>query len=394
MSLFDSASLVVTPNGVKAGKLYSIKPTDGSGDLSVTRATTATRVNANGLIETVGANVPRLDYSNGGCPSILVEPQRTNLLLNTLYDGANGETPATSWGIGFNTGTTTTEISPRLSDAIRVTHSGTSQREYYRQSCLVTSGITYTFSAYFANVTAPNAIMLITSLGGVVTGQTSLTGSSFTNPGIYSISFTATVTGFIELRLGLGPSGNSTGIVSHETPQLEAGSNATSYISTAASAVTRNADVISKTGISDLIGQTEGTLYSEIEVKNLGISRQIFNITKGTANFLSISFLSTNIIRTTIRANAGTIYNVSTTALSVGKYKIAATYKNAELKLYVNGSLIGTNTNASISWSLPLDQVNLDNSVLGNENFSDDINSAALWKTALTDEQLATLTTI
>jgi hypothetical protein len=75
MSLFESASLVVTPNGIKASKLYAIKPTDGSGDLSVVRATSATRVDANGLIESVATNVPRLDYTNGSCPSILVEPQ-------------------------------------------------------------------------------------------------------------------------------------------------------------------------------------------------------------------------------------------------------------------------------------------------------------------------------
>jgi hypothetical protein len=57
MSLFDSASLVVTPNGVKEGKLYSIKPTDGSGDLSVVRATTATDVNSAGLIEDTPYNL-------------------------------------------------------------------------------------------------------------------------------------------------------------------------------------------------------------------------------------------------------------------------------------------------------------------------------------------------
>ena len=57
MSLFDSASLVVTPNGYKEDKLYSIKPTDGSGDLVVTRATTATRVNSDGLIEQVPYNL-------------------------------------------------------------------------------------------------------------------------------------------------------------------------------------------------------------------------------------------------------------------------------------------------------------------------------------------------
>ena len=80
--LFDSASLVITPNGVKTSKLYSIKPNDGTGDLTVTRATTATRVNASGIIEVVPANTTRIDYSSGK-GMILVEPQRTNLLLRS-----------------------------------------------------------------------------------------------------------------------------------------------------------------------------------------------------------------------------------------------------------------------------------------------------------------------
>jgi hypothetical protein len=81
MALFDDASLVVTPNGYKAGTLYSIKPTSGAGDMTVVRATTATRVNSAGLIESMANNVPRLDYLNASCPSLLVEPQRTNLVL-------------------------------------------------------------------------------------------------------------------------------------------------------------------------------------------------------------------------------------------------------------------------------------------------------------------------
>ena len=80
MSLYDDASIILTPNAYKAGKLYSLKPTDGTADFDVVRATTATRVNEDGLLESVGVNVPRLDYSGGGCPSILVEPQSTNLI--------------------------------------------------------------------------------------------------------------------------------------------------------------------------------------------------------------------------------------------------------------------------------------------------------------------------
>jgi hypothetical protein len=80
-AILDKASLVITPNAVKASKLYSVVPNDGTGDLTVVRATTATRVNASGLIETSALNVPRLDYTNSSCPSILVEPQRTNLVF-------------------------------------------------------------------------------------------------------------------------------------------------------------------------------------------------------------------------------------------------------------------------------------------------------------------------
>jgi hypothetical protein len=34
-------------------------------------------------------NIPRLDYSLGGCPNILLEPQRTNLLQSSSFDNAS-----------------------------------------------------------------------------------------------------------------------------------------------------------------------------------------------------------------------------------------------------------------------------------------------------------------
>jgi hypothetical protein len=63
MSYFEDASLVLIPSAVKISKAYSIKPTDGTGDLTFTRtADTATRVASNGLIERVRTNL--LTYSN------------------------------------------------------------------------------------------------------------------------------------------------------------------------------------------------------------------------------------------------------------------------------------------------------------------------------------------
>ena len=108
-TLFDSASLVITPNGVKTSKLYSIKPSDGTGDLTVVRNTSATRIDENGNIVNVPANVARIGYSNGS-PAILVEPQMTNIWANN--NNTNGYLNNTyaikqnivsdAFGIGFN----------------------------------------------------------------------------------------------------------------------------------------------------------------------------------------------------------------------------------------------------------------------------------------------------
>ena len=57
-SYFDEASLVFIPSGYKTSKAYSVKPTDGTGDLTFTRSNdTATRVGADGLIEKVRTNL-------------------------------------------------------------------------------------------------------------------------------------------------------------------------------------------------------------------------------------------------------------------------------------------------------------------------------------------------
>ncbi len=61
MSLYDDASLIMYPSGYKEDKLYSLKPTNGDGDFTFTRASSATRVNSEGLIEEVPYN--KLTYS-------------------------------------------------------------------------------------------------------------------------------------------------------------------------------------------------------------------------------------------------------------------------------------------------------------------------------------------
>jgi len=74
-------SITMIPSGYKSQKVYSVLPTNGDGDLTFDRNNAGSRVNKNGLIEQVATDVPRLDYSDGSCPSLLLEPSSTNLAL-------------------------------------------------------------------------------------------------------------------------------------------------------------------------------------------------------------------------------------------------------------------------------------------------------------------------
>ena len=75
-----SPSLYTFASGRKAGTLYSLVPTDGSGDFSVTRSgDTAMELNKNGYWQPAAANVPRFDYVSG-VPMLNIEAAATNLI--------------------------------------------------------------------------------------------------------------------------------------------------------------------------------------------------------------------------------------------------------------------------------------------------------------------------
>jgi hypothetical protein len=408
MSLFESASLVVTPNGTKASKLYAIKPTDGSGDLSVVRATTATRVDANGLIESVSANVPRLDYSNGSCPSILVEPQRTNLALYSE--------DLTQWS---NTGSVTNSnvidsvIDNVLSDEIVGNGSVNIVRLF--RSINLNSG-NNTFSCFLKANTENFAFLEFGSFTGatgvksaffdLVNGTTPTSGAKIENygNGWYRCSITANInsadlSGTINIRATPNNTSSSYSTSANANNksiyiigvQVELGSYATSYIPTTSATVTRNADVISKTGISSLIGQTEGTMFADVNIDNFNSSR-ILEINDGSSNNrILLQIISNNRLNMVISESGSLQSAISTTTLPNGKYKIAVSYLQNNISFFVNGILIGTDVIALIP---NCNRMNFGSDSLGGNALSNRINSAIVFKTKLTDQECIALTTL
>jgi hypothetical protein len=417
-SLLEQASLIVTPNAFKAGKIYSIKPTDGSGDLDVVRATTATRVNAEGLIESVANNIPRLDYTNGSCPSILVEPQRTNLVVRSE------EFDNVAWG------KINTSITPNITTAPdgtitadKIIATSISGDKLVFQSLTINAGQAFTISAFFKKSEYKLAFLR----AGGQTGQpyviynldtqtiVSTSGASSTKIESYEdewyrISLTlnsstgttlATSTSFlpdsgytlaafnVPQYTGDDISG---GFIWGAEAEANGASNATSYIPTVATAVTRNADVISKTGISDLIGQTEGTLFLDFNSGILDDQFYVFGINNGTVNNRIIIYkTNVNTIITQVRLAGGSQALIETTPILANtNYKCAVAYKSNDIAFYVNGNLIGTDTSAIIPSCSVLSTT--DGSASG--SFFRPINSAALWKERLSNETLAQLTTL
>lgn len=107
-NLLDKASILLTPTAYNVGSMLSIKPTSGDGDFTFSRNGDASRVNSSGNIVIEGANLPRINYENG-CGSYILEPQSTNIYLNSeILSTQNNTTLASTYTVSFyGTGTIT-----------------------------------------------------------------------------------------------------------------------------------------------------------------------------------------------------------------------------------------------------------------------------------------------
>jgi hypothetical protein len=399
MALFDDASLVTTPNGYKAGTLYSIKPTSGAGDMTVVRATTATRVNSAGLIESVAINVPRLDYTDSTCPSLLVEPQRTNIALySEQFDNAAYVKSGNGVGVAPVV-TANDEISPdgyQNADKIDLSLSGgTSSSDW-----------SWIYRNYSATISQPQAISLyLKAATALDVGKIIRVGFvAYVNHTLTAdwtrVQLTQTPASTSNFSLGFRLRGNeataNTASFYAWGMQLEQNSSyATSYIPTTTAAVTRNADAISKTGISSLINSTEGVLYAEINALKYPIDfNNWLTITDGTnANSVGIVFETTGTATARIEVGGVSQAYITTSVDYSNFIKVAFKYKENDFAWWVNGVEVGTDLSGITFPSNTLNSLQFAYGS-GSNKWAGNVKLLAVFNEALSDSELETLTTL
>ena len=407
-------SLLNVPYRFKPGTLYSQIPDSGLGDFTVTRSASnaATRVNSAGLIELVADNVPRLDYPLGGavngCPALLIEPSAQNLVQRSeeFNDGywskvrctaSANQTTAPDGALTADKLIMNNGVSPTVADTDGILRNEVITSGAYRFSIFAKAA---EFTGFKVRENAVNGNFMDVNLtNGAITNPDT---AQFISPlaqnygnGWYRISWTSpTITNLNKYSIRVGSTGNGTSGIFIWGYQVETGSIATSYIPTTTAAVTRGADVISKTGVGSLIGQTEGTLYAEVDAVNWTNLGRIFVVSDGTTlNAISILFNTSNRFRLIIDTGGGFAQaDISSSSLSNGVHKIAVAYANNDIAFFVDGVLVGTDTSATIPAcsQIFLGKIGTSSST----NFMNDrIRAAALYTTRLTNAQLAALTT-
>ena len=384
--LFRQASLLLIPSGYKSGKAYAEIPTNGNGDLTWTRASTALRTNSSGLLESMGSGVPRLSYMYGSCPALLLEPQRTNLALQSeSFDSASWDKNSTT----ITANTTTSPDGNNTADTIDVSNSGGS---FVRQTITVVANTSYTFSFYVKRGTATDMKYSVYNISGasniiIPTSYYSQTNSSTWTR--ISVNFTTPV-GCTSIYIYPSRDNASTGTFYLWGFQLELGAYATTYIPTTTASATRIADSFSRNNIytNGLITSSGGTWFVELRgnvsyVRDTTTRLGIGDTTALTTNaiWFGVGATSSRLQIATFIATAGNTVYTTTANTS----KIAIKWNGTTADIFENGTKVVSAT--------PFTTTNMENFVTNGIGVPFFIQAMALYPTPLSDSQCIALTT-
>ncbi len=389
--LFQKAKLSLLPSGVGTGKVHNIKPKNDTFDFS--RSSTATYVDEDGLIQIAASNVPRLNYPLidgvvSGCPSLLLEPERTNLITYS-NDFSNSIWNKSNVSVSYASNL----INPEGLVGTYVVDSIGSNPRLRRYSFPIG---THTYSVFLKAKDSSyfkiriydgstNFDVEFDLINGTFTElDTAIGGMDYYGNGWYRCSLTCTLAGVGNLQKY--PSTTDSGGVYMYGAQLEQGSYPTSYIPTTTSATTRSAETCNNAGDVNTFNDSEGVLMAEISALDTQSSAKAITINQSSTNELGFYYYESRIDAYVI---SGTIQFLATFFLNPNtNNKISLKYKVNDFALWVNG------------FEVAIDNIGTTPSGLNKLEFTDSFSNdfygntkqIQYFDTALTDTDLEELT--
>jgi hypothetical protein len=313
---------------------------------------------------------------NSGCGSWLWEPQSTNVITQS-------ETFSDWISLGGRSQITINNaISPdgtqNASKLEQILATGDASIRFTG----LTVGVEYTFSLYAKKGNHETLQLDISDI---------LTVFTLTDDWVrYEITETATAN-FVDICIKNAVVGSYFYIWG---AQVEVLPYATSYIPTSGSTVTRNQDVCNNGGSLSTINSTEGTLYFEGAALANSVVIQRLSLSDGTNSnrvYLQNSTTNNQIFVSVVSGGVSSV-NASTTAYDIAEFnKIAIKYKANDFALWINGIEVATDTNAVMP--IGLNELAYDDGNGGLQYFGK-TKALAVWKEALSDSELQSLTTI
>jgi hypothetical protein len=429
INFVDSGTAGRAASSSSTGAFKLLRSQLEAGDIATPYIPTTTAAVSVGIT----ADIPRLDYTGGGCPSLLLEPQRANLInfseqLNNAYWTPNGATISANSTIApdgtismdrltetatsgnHSVGSTAVTI---FSNQVR-TNSVFVKKGNVRYIQLISNAFsdsscsaifdldTKTVTDFRAQSAAGPIFVYVNSgvedygngiLRLFLTNTSTFDNTTFhiNHSNVATFAAGTLTDGFITY------SGSASSFTDLWGAQVEIGSYVSSYIPTLGSSVTRLADVASKTGISSLIGQTAGTVYVEVNIQNISeINRLIAVISSanpGTTTSETYVYInaSGNLAFEFITAGVPQAI-ISAGAVQAGIQKLAFAYANNDFVFYRNGSLVGSDNAGTVVSAF--DRFFVGCFTNSTSQLNDRISTTALYTTRLSNSELAQLTAL
>ena len=373
-----------------------------------TRASTATRVNENGLIEVVKSGIPRIDYTDNPSGHLLLEPARTNLV--TYSEAFTGYWATQSANVTAASGI----IAPDGSENVISLNTTTTATfcGLNRVEATAFTNKTLSLSVFAKKITSDYIFFYnIGSVGGVTAiyfninnGTLGTIGASWSNAKIEdygdgwyrcsaTVSYDAAGTDYIYIFQS-DNNANPESTLGKQTylygSQLEEGSYATSYIPTSGTTVTRAAETCTGAGNAQVFNDSEGVLFAEMAALFDTSTYLQLSLSNDSASNRHALYYSADDLAY-ISINTTTVYITSKNNFSVLEFhKFALKYKANDFSAWFDGTKINSSNTGTPPSNLSV--IDFDNGV-GVFPFYGKIKQIGIYDTALTDIELENLTT-